>query len=331
MSLSIDKSSNSFSPTECWKILSRDGFSSLTTFMNFSRWAVLTAPREQKPVQYLQVIHGCVNSLSIFSLQETALFIWLMSQREYVLKSGNINIILKHFSLHFQEKKEAKIVHYTSKRCILFLWSNPSTTMHLLGVNKIQRYPFKGTVPVTSSCTPIFFVDTVHNSSELLFFFYHFIGTGSDVQVPKRHKTSRPSQVTSRPSHSHSSAFCDQDQESTSLSGNRNATSVNGLSNNSASGSPNNNLEPHSNADRLTNSTSNDLSSTNSPQKHREKKKHCEMAEKDTLPSDGHMRKHKKRKHSEDARFEGCRISHLVKKKRYTKELKEEEDRKSVV
>ncbi|XP_067242553.1 DNA excision repair protein ERCC-6 isoform X2 [Chanodichthys erythropterus] len=153
-----------------------------------------------------------------------------------------------------------------------------------------------------------------------------FAGTGSDVQVPKRHKTSRPSQVTSRPSQSHSSAsFCDQDQDSTSLSGNRNATSVNGLSNTSASGSPNNNLEPHSNADRLTNGTSKDLSSTNSPQKHREKKKHCEMAEKDMLPSDGH--KHKKRKHSEDARFEGCRISHLVKKKRYKKELKEEEEK----
>ncbi|KAK7148462.1 hypothetical protein R3I93_012707 [Phoxinus phoxinus] len=152
-----------------------------------------------------------------------------------------------------------------------------------------------------------------------------FAGTGSDVQVPKRHKTSRPSQGTLRPSQSHSSAFCVEDQDSTSLSGNRNGTSVNGLSNNSASGPPNNNLEPHSIADRLTNSTSKDLSSTNSPQKHREKKKHCEMPEKDTLPSDGPKRKHKKRKHSEDVRFDGCRISHLVKKKRYKKEEEEEE------
>ncbi|XP_077092868.1 DNA excision repair protein ERCC-6 isoform X2 [Siphateles boraxobius] len=152
-----------------------------------------------------------------------------------------------------------------------------------------------------------------------------FAGTGSDVQVPKRHKTSRPSQGNLRPSQSHSSAFCVEDQDSTSLSGNKNATSVNGLSNNSASGPPNNNLEPHSIADRLTNSTSKDLSSTNSPQKQREKKKHCEMPEKDTLPSDGLKRKHKKRKHSEDVRFEGCRISHLVKKKRYKKEEEEEE------
>lgn len=148
------------------------------------------------------------------------------------------------------------------------------------------------------------------------------------MQVPKRHKTSRPSQGTLRPSQSHSSAFCVEDQDSSSLSGNRNSTSVNGLSNKSASGPPNNNLEPHSIADRLTNSTSKDLSSANSPQKHREKKKHCEMPEKDTLPSDGPKRKHKKRKHSEDVRFEGCRISHLVKKKRYKKEEEEEEGKK---
>uniref|UniRef100_A0A673HE43 DNA excision repair protein ERCC-6 n=1 Tax=Sinocyclocheilus rhinocerous TaxID=307959 RepID=A0A673HE43_9TELE len=150
-----------------------------------------------------------------------------------------------------------------------------------------------------------------------------FAGTGSDVQVPKRHKTSRPSQGSSRPSLSHSSAFCVEDQDTTSLSENRNSTSVNGLSNNNASGSQNNNLEPHSTADRLTNSTSKDHSPANSPQKHREKKKHCETPEKDLLPSDRHKRKHKKRKHSEDAKFEGCRISHLLKKRRYKKEENE--------
>uniref|UniRef100_A0A671QQ30 DNA excision repair protein ERCC-6 n=1 Tax=Sinocyclocheilus anshuiensis TaxID=1608454 RepID=A0A671QQ30_9TELE len=152
-----------------------------------------------------------------------------------------------------------------------------------------------------------------------------FAGTGSDVQVPKRHKTSRPSQGSSRPSLSHSSAFCVEDQDTTSLSENRNSTSVNGLSNNNASGSQNNNLEPHSTADRLTNSTSKDHSPANSPQKHREKKKHCETPEKDMLPSDRHKRKHKKRKHSEDAKFEGCRISHLLKKRRYKKEENEKE------
>ncbi|KAL0178097.1 hypothetical protein M9458_026991, partial [Cirrhinus mrigala] len=148
--------------------------------------------------------------------------------------------------------------------------------------------------------------------------------TGSDVQVPKRQKTSRPSQETPRPS-SHSSAFCVEDQDTTSLSGNTNATSVNGLLNNNASGSQNNNLEPHSTADRLTDSTSKNHSPANSPQKHREKKKHCETPEKDTL----HKRKHKKRKNSEDARFEGCRISHLVKKRRYKKEENEKEEEKN--
>lgn len=140
-----------------------------------------------------------------------------------------------------------------------------------------------------------------------------FAGTGSDVQVPKRHKTSSPSQGTTRPSLSHSTD-----------SGNRNTTSVNGLPNNNTSESPNNKLESRSNANGLTSSTSKALSSMNSPQKHREKKKHCETPEKNTIPSDGHKRKHKKRKHSEDARFEGARISHLVKKRRYKKEEDEE-------
>ncbi|XP_043111820.1 DNA excision repair protein ERCC-6 [Puntigrus tetrazona] len=153
-----------------------------------------------------------------------------------------------------------------------------------------------------------------------------FAGTGSDVQVPKRHRTSRPSQGSSRPSLSHSSAFCVEDQDTTSLSENRNSTSVNGLSNIYASGSQNNNLEPRSTADLLTDSTSKDHSLTNSPQKHREKKKHCETPEKDTLSLDRHKRKHKKRKHSDDARFEGSRISHLVKKRRYKKEENEKEE-----
>lgn len=51
-----------------------------------------------------------------------------------------------------------------------------------------------------------------------------------------------------------------------------------------------------------------------SPQKHREKRKHCDTAE-----ADKHKHKHKKRKHSRDARFEGHRISHLVKKKTYNR------------
>lgn len=49
-----------------------------------------------------------------------------------------------------------------------------------------------------------------------------------------------------------------------------------------------------------------------SPQKHTEKRKHCDSTNSDKC-------KHKKRKHSHDARFEGHRISHLVKKKTYNK------------
>lgn len=58
-----------------------------------------------------------------------------------------------------------------------------------------------------------------------------------------------------------------------------------------------------------------------SPQKHREKRKHCESAD-----SDKH--KHKKRKHSQDARFEGHRISHLVKKRTFRKEDQEADEQK---
>ncbi|GAA6213831.1 DNA excision repair protein ERCC-6 isoform X1 [Lates japonicus] len=54
-------------------------------------------------------------------------------------------------------------------------------------------------------------------------------------------------------------------------------------------------------------------SALTSPQKHREKRKHCDSTDLD-------KNKRKKRKHSKDARFEGRRISHLVKKRTYKKE-----------
>lgn len=58
-----------------------------------------------------------------------------------------------------------------------------------------------------------------------------------------------------------------------------------------------------------------------SPHKHREKRKHCESA-------DSAKHKHKKHKHGRDARFEGHRISHLVKKRAYRKEEDEAEEQK---
>lgn len=59
-----------------------------------------------------------------------------------------------------------------------------------------------------------------------------------------------------------------------------------------------------------------------SPQKHREKKKHCDTA-------DSNKHKRKKRKHTQDARFEGHRISHLVKKRTYKKEDETDDQKKS--
>lgn len=60
-------------------------------------------------------------------------------------------------------------------------------------------------------------------------------------------------------------------------------------------------------------------STLTSPQKHREKRKHCDSAD-----SDKHKRK--KHKHSRDARFEGHRISHLVKKRTYKKAKSEDNE-----
>lgn len=62
-----------------------------------------------------------------------------------------------------------------------------------------------------------------------------------------------------------------------------------------------------------------------SPQKHSEKRKHC-----DPFDTDRHRQKHK---HSQNARCEGHRISHLVKRRTYkkkdTEETESEDQRKS--
>lgn len=58
-------------------------------------------------------------------------------------------------------------------------------------------------------------------------------------------------------------------------------------------------------------------SGLSSPQKRREKRKHCDSA-------NGNRHKSKKHKQSSDARFDGHRISHLVKKRTYNKEETED-------
>uniref|UniRef100_A0A3P9LMK4 DNA excision repair protein ERCC-6 n=1 Tax=Oryzias latipes TaxID=8090 RepID=A0A3P9LMK4_ORYLA len=75
----------------------------------------------------------------------------------------------------------------------------------------------------------------------------------------------------------------------------------------------NNNKEPHGSV--FQNYHQHKDFSLSSPQKHREKRKHCDSADK---------RKHKKAKRSREARFEGHRISHLVKKRTLLKEKAEE-------
>ncbi|XP_036403368.1 DNA excision repair protein ERCC-6 [Megalops cyprinoides] len=64
-----------------------------------------------------------------------------------------------------------------------------------------------------------------------------------------------------------------------------------------------------------------------SPQKHREKRKHCVQEGGEGTP-EGLRRKHKKDKRSRDARFEGHRISHLVKKRKYRRDKEEDKDEK---
>lgn len=64
------------------------------------------------------------------------------------------------------------------------------------------------------------------------------------------------------------------------------------------------------------NSTRDEDSALTSPQKHRKKRKHCD--------SDKHS--HRKSKHSRGSAFEGQRISHLVKKRTYKNEEKEDNE-----
>ncbi|KAG9275341.1 DNA excision repair protein ERCC-6 [Astyanax mexicanus] len=153
-----------------------------------------------------------------------------------------------------------------------------------------------------------------------------FAGTGSDVQIPKRHKTP---QMPSKPAESQSSSLHVKDQNASSdPSSHRGTTSLSLSNNNSKIDSLNVESTQNSSAGSLTNSPQNDRFGPSTSQKHREKKKHCDKTDTTSVPSDTHKHKHKKRKHREDARFEGHRISHLVKKRQYKKEDNEEQEEK---
>ncbi|KAI5108055.1 DNA excision repair protein ERCC-6, partial [Silurus meridionalis] len=154
-----------------------------------------------------------------------------------------------------------------------------------------------------------------------------FAGTGSDVQIPKKHKASHHSpsnlkQVSPSPERTQSSLLCKENASPQPFNGN--TPTLCGLSN-KESDSLNVISTSHSADGSLTNGHQQDPFIANTPQKHREKKKHCGMTDAASRPSDKQKHKHKKRKHSEDARFEGHRISHLVKKRRYKKEDSEQQ------
>uniref|UniRef100_UPI0037E91CE4 DNA excision repair protein ERCC-6 n=1 Tax=Semicossyphus pulcher TaxID=241346 RepID=UPI0037E91CE4 len=159
-----------------------------------------------------------------------------------------------------------------------------------------------------------------------------FAGTGSDVKAPKKPERPRSSHTVKHMSRVHKPSLVNQNEtgsDSThsltnfpTLSNDTNQNNVDvepNISANSqqtghnfwdaASAEANNSSGSHRDKD----------SPLTSPQKHREKRKHCDSSE-----SDKH--KHKKRKHSKDARFEGHRISHLVKKRTFKKEESEDNE-----
>ncbi|XP_070697451.1 DNA excision repair protein ERCC-6 [Pempheris klunzingeri] len=180
-----------------------------------------------------------------------------------------------------------------------------------------------------------------------------FAGTGSDVKVPKKPERPRPSNVVNHGSHGHKLSSAHQNEAdagsrysstntpvlrdgSTSLCSNNSKPNVptdsqsqigvevqpNISANTQHTGQNNRDWDAAKPAVKSPNSSSahqhrDKASALTSPQKHREKRKHCDSAD---------SGKHKKRKHSQDARFEGHRISHLVKKRAYRKGEGEDND-----
>lgn len=157
------------------------------------------------------------------------------------------------------------------------------------------------------------------------------LGTGSDVQIPKRpkaphHSPSNLKQMSTKPEKSQSSSLCKENTSPEPF--NRNTSTLNGLSNcrsNKESDSLNVTSTSNTADGSLTNGHQQDLFIANTPQKHREKKKHCDGTDTASQPSAKQKHKHEKRKRSQDARFEGHRISHLVKKRRHKREDSEDQ------
>ncbi|XP_059215444.1 DNA excision repair protein ERCC-6 isoform X2 [Centropristis striata] len=162
-----------------------------------------------------------------------------------------------------------------------------------------------------------------------------FAGTGSEVKAPRKPQRPRPSHSVHHGSHINKHSSASQIETGNTLcrknnTGNANgpttiqSTNQSGLdvepnipANTQHTGQNNRDWDAAKPAVKNSNSSSSHQhtdkdSALTSPQKHREKRKHC-----DSVDSD--KRKHKKRKHAKDSRFEGHRISHLVKKRNFTK------------
>uniref|UniRef100_A0A667X223 DNA excision repair protein ERCC-6 n=1 Tax=Myripristis murdjan TaxID=586833 RepID=A0A667X223_9TELE len=171
-----------------------------------------------------------------------------------------------------------------------------------------------------------------------------FAGTGSDVQAPKKPERPRPSHESNHFSHAHKHSPASQNDTRTDDShsstnipasgdGNVSTCSYNSL------GKPN--VLTNS---QNTNQNGVDVEPNISPSKQHSGENHRDFnvptakhsnspsSHRDKASALTNRRKHKKHKHSRDARFEGHRISHLVKKKTYQKEEsedgKEKEDQK---
>lgn len=150
-------------------------------------------------------------------------------------------------------------------------------------------------------------------------------GTGSDVKLPKKAARPRSLQAVnhSTQEHKHSSnnheSGADSRHSSTILptlrDGNTFKLRETSQGNTDDQGVDQNGVDKLQTAQNYVKTSSSALTS---PQKHIEKRKHCDSAHS----------KHKKRKHSHGARFEGHRIPHLVKKRTYKKEEPEAESQK---
>uniref|UniRef100_A0A4W4DUE8 DNA excision repair protein ERCC-6 n=1 Tax=Electrophorus electricus TaxID=8005 RepID=A0A4W4DUE8_ELEEL len=149
------------------------------------------------------------------------------------------------------------------------------------------------------------------------------LGTGSDVPIPNRHKKPNPPQrqVQMKSEKAKSFAVHTEDLKAFSEPSNTNTPIVSIHSSNN-SRKENDSVSAKSTVDSaegsLTVSPGHEQYGANTPQKHREKKKHCVLT----------SHRHRRRKHREDAHFEGHRISHLVKKRRYKREESDAQEEK---